>query len=68
VDATFSFGLNATHVPQVGDISGDGRADAISVDDDGTNFDWYISNAAAGATPYPNNTATVLSVSTTINN
>jgi hypothetical protein len=68
VDATFSFGLNATHVPQVGDISGDGRADAISVDDDGTNFDWYISNAAAGATPYPNNTATVLGVSTTINN
>ena len=67
VDATFSFGLNATHVPRVGDISGDGRADAISVDDDGTNFDWYISNAAAGATPYPNNTPTVLSISTTIN-
>ncbi len=67
IDATFRFGLNATHVPQVGDINGDGRADAISVDDDGTNFDWYISRAASTGSAYPNNTATELSIDTTIN-
>ncbi|WP_145944014.1 LamG-like jellyroll fold domain-containing protein [Fuerstiella marisgermanici] len=61
-DAAFTFGLN-DHIPLVGDINGDGRADAISADDDGTLFDWFVSHD----TVFPNNAATVLSTDTTIN-
>lgn len=64
VDATFSFGLNSD-IPQVGDMNGDGRADVLAVRDDGSLLDWYIHHVSGS---YPNNTATVLSVSTTINN
>lgn len=75
VDATFSFGVDADHVaagggladiPQVGDINGDGRADAIAVRNGAITKDWYISYAAAAGNPYPNNTATVLSLNQTI--
>jgi hypothetical protein len=62
VDATFSFGLNGD-IPRVGDINGNGRADVLTVRNDGALFDWYISHSTA----YPNNTATVLSVDQTIN-
>ena len=65
VDATFSFGFS-TDEPQVGDLNGDGRADVIAVREVAADLDWFVSNAAGGATPYPNNTATTLNVDNTI--
>ena len=64
-DATFSFGFN-TDTPRVGDINGDGRADILAIREESASLDWYISHAASGATPWPNNTATVVSVHNTI--
>jgi PKD domain/PA14 domain len=64
--ATFSFGSNGDKL-QVGDINGDGRADVIAVQDDGTFLDWKI-HFAKLETPYPTSTSTELIVEHTIQN
>ncbi len=63
-DAKFSFGLTGDTL-LAGDFSGDGRADIIAVRNNGVSGvkDWFVSYAAAGATPYPNNGPTVIGVS-----
>ncbi len=75
VDATFSFGVDADHpaaisgfadIPRVGDINGDGRADAIVVRNGLLTKDWFISYAANPGNPYPNNVNTTLTISNTI--
>ena len=48
------------------DRDGDGRADVISVREESADLDWFIHNAEAGANPFPNNTATVVGVDSTI--
>ncbi len=53
-------------IPRVGDINGDGRADAFVVRNGLLTKDWFISYAANPGNPYPNNVNTTLTISNTI--